>query len=121
MKEGETIFEMNSCFTSITNELRCLGEPISTYKQVRKILKVLPNSWESKVNVIIEAKDLMTLPMDELIGNLQTYELNKKQGTNMKEGRKEKSIALKTSKNEVGDEEDEMAYITRRFQKIIKR
>ena len=46
-------------------------------KQVRKILKILPKSWESKVDVITEAKDLMTLPMDEVIGNLQTYELNK--------------------------------------------
>jgi len=58
---------------------------------------VLPKSWESKVNVITEAKDLKTLYMDELIGNLQTYELNKQQGTNMNEGNKEKSVALKTS------------------------
>ena len=28
-------------------------------------------------DAITEAKDLMTLPMDEVIGNLQTYELNK--------------------------------------------
>jgi len=41
MKEAETIHEMNTRFTSITNELRCLGEPIQPSKQVRKILKVL--------------------------------------------------------------------------------
>ncbi|WMV08215.1 hypothetical protein MTR67_001600 [Solanum verrucosum] len=28
MREGETIHETNTRFTSITNELRCLGEPI---------------------------------------------------------------------------------------------
>ncbi|XP_049406323.1 uncharacterized protein LOC125869989 [Solanum stenotomum] len=39
MKEGETIFEMNSRFTSITNELRGLGKPIPVRKQIRKILK----------------------------------------------------------------------------------
>ncbi|KAH0689139.1 hypothetical protein KY289_016497 [Solanum tuberosum] len=78
MKEGESIFEMNSRFTSITNELRGLGEPIPVRKQIRKILKVLPKSWESKVDAITEAKDLTTLSMDELIGNLQTYEMNKK-------------------------------------------
>ncbi|XP_049350219.1 uncharacterized protein LOC125814820 [Solanum verrucosum] len=100
MKEGETIFEMNSRFTSITNELRGLGEPIPVYKQIRKILKVLPKSWESKVDAITKAKDLMTLPMDELIGNLQTYEMNKKQGITVKEGKKEKSIALKISQSE---------------------
>lgn len=70
MKEGETIHEMNSRFASIINELRCLGEPIPQSKQVQKILKVLPKSWESKVNVIIEAKDLKILVMDELIRNL---------------------------------------------------
>ncbi|KAH0748022.1 hypothetical protein KY290_027254 [Solanum tuberosum] len=58
--------------------------------------------------------------MDELIGNLQTYEMNKKQGMTVKEGKKEKSIALKTSQGEVTKEEDEMAYVTRRFHKIIK-
>ncbi|XP_070012287.1 intracellular protein transport protein USO1-like [Nicotiana sylvestris] len=47
-------------------------------KLVRKILSVLPGSWESKVNVITEAKDLQTLTMDELIGNLKTYEMKKK-------------------------------------------
>ncbi|XP_070025809.1 uncharacterized protein [Nicotiana sylvestris] len=47
-------------------------------KLVRKILSVLPGSWESKVNVITEAKDLQTLTIDELIGNLKTYEMKKK-------------------------------------------
>ena len=41
MKDGETIFEMNSRFTAITNELRGLREPIPVCKQVCKILKVL--------------------------------------------------------------------------------
>ena len=43
--------------------------------------------------------------MDELIGNLQTYEMNKKQGTTVNEGKKEKSIALKISQSEVTEEE----------------
>ena len=33
--------------------------------------------WESKVDAITEARDLDTLAMDELIGNLITYELKK--------------------------------------------
>ena len=44
MKEGESIHDMQTRFSSITNELRCLGEPIPTSKQVRKILRVLPKS-----------------------------------------------------------------------------
>lgn len=52
MKNAETIFEMNSCFTTIINELRGLGEPVPVYKQVRKVLKVLLKTWESKVDAI---------------------------------------------------------------------
>ncbi|XP_070020787.1 uncharacterized protein LOC142181037 [Nicotiana tabacum] len=65
-------------FTSIINELHSLGESIQRNKLVRKILSVLPSSWESKVNAIIEAKDLQTLTMDELVRNLKTYEMKKK-------------------------------------------
>lgn len=70
MREGETIFEMNSLLTNITNDLSGQGEPISVCKQVRKILKVLPNNWEIKLDTSIKAKDLMPLPINELIGNL---------------------------------------------------
>lgn len=57
--------------------------------------------------------------MDELIGNVQTCEFKRKQGTTTKEGKKEKSIASRSfSKNELVEEEDEIDYITKRFQKI---
>ncbi|KAF3653502.1 Double-stranded RNA-binding protein 4 [Capsicum annuum] len=79
MKEGETIQEMHTRFTSITNEFHCLGEVILLYKQVRKILGVLPKSWESKVYAITEARNLKTLTIEELIVNLKTHELKKHQ------------------------------------------
>ena len=122
MKEGESIHDMQTRFSSITNELRCLGEPIPTSKQVRKILRVLPKSWESKVDAITEAKDLKTLTMDELIGNLQTHELNKHHDQSKREVKKDKSLALKVSQGDDGDdEEDDMAYLTRRFHKIMRK
>ena len=63
--------------SSITNELRSLGEPISMSKQVRKVLQILPKSWESKIDAITEAKDLKVLTMDALIGNLKTHVINR--------------------------------------------
>lgn len=96
MKDGETIFQMNSRFTSISNELRGLGENILVCNQIQKILKVLPEFLESKVDASTEAKDLMTLPMGELIGNLKTYELNRKLGGTRKESKIEKTIILKS-------------------------
>ncbi|XP_019230087.1 PREDICTED: uncharacterized protein LOC109211041 [Nicotiana attenuata] len=78
MKDDESIHDIHTRFTSIINELHSLGESIPRNKLVRKILSVLPSSWESKVNTIIEAKDLRTLTMDELLGNLKSYETKKK-------------------------------------------
>ncbi|XP_070046625.1 uncharacterized protein [Nicotiana tomentosiformis] len=56
MKDDESIQDMHTLFTSIINELHSLGEIIPRNKLVRKILSVLPGSWESKVNAITEAK-----------------------------------------------------------------
>lgn len=77
IKKGKTIQDMHIKFTIILNEIYSLGELIPTGKIVRKLLSVLPKSWESKVKTIIETRDLDTLEMDELIGNLTTYELKK--------------------------------------------
>ncbi|XP_069155721.1 uncharacterized protein [Solanum lycopersicum] len=77
--EGETIHDMYTKLSSITNELRSLGEPISTSKKVRKVLRILSKSWESKVDAITEAKDLKVLTMNALIKNLKTHEMNRSQ------------------------------------------
>ncbi|XP_070025218.1 uncharacterized protein LOC142181820 [Nicotiana tabacum] len=58
MKDDESIQDIHTQFTSIIKELHSLGESIQRNKLVRKILNVLPSSWESKVNTITEAKDL---------------------------------------------------------------
>ncbi|XP_070049729.1 uncharacterized protein [Nicotiana tomentosiformis] len=50
----ESIQDMHTQLTSIINELHSLGEIIPRNKLVRKILSLLPGSWESKVNAIIE-------------------------------------------------------------------
>ncbi|XP_075103628.1 uncharacterized protein LOC142178201 [Nicotiana tabacum] len=65
MKDDESIQDMHTRFTSIINELHSLGETIPRNKLIRKILSVLPSSWESKVNAITEAKDLQSLTIDE--------------------------------------------------------
>ncbi|XP_060210744.1 uncharacterized protein LOC132637709 [Lycium barbarum] len=58
MKNSESVDEIHTRFTSIINELHSLGEIIPINKLVRKLLSVLPSSWEIKVNDISEAKDL---------------------------------------------------------------
>ena len=120
MKEGETIHDMFTKLSSITNELRSLGEPISMTKQVRKVLRILPKSWESKVDAIIEAKDLKVLTMDALIGNLKTHEMNRNYDSSKKEAKKDKSLMLKYKSDE-DSSDDDMAYLISRFQKIVRK
>lgn len=64
MKEGKTIREMHTRFTSVTNEMHYFSELSHPSKKVRNILRIFPKSWESKVDAITEARDLKTFSMD---------------------------------------------------------
>ncbi|XP_070049728.1 intracellular protein transport protein USO1-like [Nicotiana tomentosiformis] len=116
MKYDESIEDMHTRFTSIIKELHSLGEIIPRNKLVRKILSILPSSWKNKVNAITEAKDLQKLTINELVGNLKTYKKKKK---NKK--KKKKNLVLKTDSNDSGVEDADMAYVTKRFQKMVRR
>ncbi|XP_070042488.1 uncharacterized protein [Nicotiana tomentosiformis] len=121
MKDNESIQDVHTRFTSIINELHSLGEIIPKNKLVRKILSVLPSSWESKVSAITEAKDLQKLTIDELIGNLKTYQMKKKKDHERRESKREKNMFLNTDNNESSGKDADMAYLTKRFQKMVRR
>ncbi|XP_070041489.1 uncharacterized protein [Nicotiana tomentosiformis] len=121
MKDDESIQDMHTCFTFIINELHSLGEIIQRNKLVRSILSVLPGFWESKVNAITEAKDLQKLTIDELIENLKTYEMKKKKDHERREPKKEKNMVLKENNSDSSGDDADMAYLTRRFQKMVCR
>ncbi|XP_070003192.1 uncharacterized protein [Nicotiana sylvestris] len=121
MKDDESIQDMQTRFTSIINELHSLSETIPRNKLMRKILNIYPSSWESKVNVIIEAKDLQELTIDELVGNLRTYEMKKKIDSERREPKKEKNLVLKAEGKNSSEKDCDMAYLTKRFQKMVRR
>ena len=52
MGDKETMLEMYTHFTHITNELKPLGNSFTTEELVRKILRFLPHTWEAKVTAI---------------------------------------------------------------------
>ena len=118
--QGEAIQDMHTRFTSIFNEMYSLGEIVSNGKAVRKLLSVLPETWESKVEAITEARDLDSLGMDELIGNLITYELKKNQEKEIGGKRKERNLVLKATASDDFDDEN-IALITKRFTRMLKR
>jgi hypothetical protein len=125
MAKGETIKDMFSRFTTITNGMKSMGKTYSMEEKVRKILRSLTSEWERKTTAIEEANDLKVLTLDELIGNLMAYEVQIQERRREEEEEaapKKKNIAFKaTSDSESEDEDDEMAMITRRFKKFMKK
>ncbi|GAV58221.1 UBN2 domain-containing protein, partial [Cephalotus follicularis] len=99
MHENECVSDMFSRFTTIINSLKNLGKSYSNQELVRKILRCLPKIWTPKVTAIEEAKDLSTLPLEQLLGSLMTHETTMKNRENVKV-KKKKSIAFKVSKED---------------------
>ena len=111
---------MHTRFTAIINKIYPLGEIIPNGKAVRLLLSVLPESWESKVEAITEARDLDKLAIDELIRNPMTYELNKIQEKEIGGKRKDKKLNL-TGTTPENFEDENIALMTKRFSRMLKR
>ncbi|GKG29836.1 hypothetical protein Tco_0419734, partial [Tanacetum coccineum] len=77
--EEESIDNAFAKFNTIITSLKALDECFSSKNFVRKFLRALHPKWRVKVTVIEESKNLTTLPLDELIGNLKVYEEVKKE------------------------------------------
>ncbi|GAV75150.1 UBN2 domain-containing protein, partial [Cephalotus follicularis] len=115
MHDNECISDMFSRFTTIINSIKNLGKSYSNQELVRKILRCLPKSWTPKVTAIEEAKDLSTLPLEQLLGSLMTHATTMKNHENV-EVKKKKSIAFKASKEDSeSDEDGDVALITSQF------
>ncbi|GKF27560.1 zf-CCHC domain-containing protein, partial [Tanacetum coccineum] len=72
---------------------------------VRKFLRALHPKWRAQVTAIEESKDLTSLSLDELIGNLKVHEMIIKKDSKIVKAKVErKSLALK-DKKESSDEE----------------
>nr|GEU99936.1 UBN2 domain-containing protein [Tanacetum cinerariifolium] len=83
--------------------LKALDEGYSSKNYVRKFLKALHPKWRAKVTTIEESKDLTSLSLDELIGNLKA---------------KKESSDEKCSTS--GSEDEEYAMAVRDFKKFFK-
>ncbi|GAV75754.1 UBN2 domain-containing protein, partial [Cephalotus follicularis] len=120
MHDNESISDMFTLFTSIINSLKNLGKFYSNQELVRKILRCLPKCWTPKVTVIEEAKDLSTLPLEQLLGSLMTHETTMKNHVHV-DAKNKKTIALRASREESeSDEEGDMVLITSQFKKFPK-
>ncbi|GJW87118.1 retrovirus-related pol polyprotein from transposon TNT 1-94 [Tanacetum coccineum] len=117
-------------FNTIITSLEVLDEEFSSKKYVRKFLRALHPKWRAKVTAIEESKDLTSLSLEELIGNLKVYEVIIKKDSKIVKGKREQSrpLALKAKKecsdeesSTSGSEDEEYAMGMRYFKKFFKR
>ncbi|GJU55482.1 hypothetical protein Tco_1229196 [Tanacetum coccineum] len=117
-------------FNIIITSLKVLDEGFSSKNYVRKFLRALHPKWRTKITAIEESKDLTSLSLDELIGNLKVYEVIIKKDSEMVKGKREqnKSLALKAKKESSDEdsltsdsEDEEYAMAVRDFKKFFKR
>nr|GEU30099.1 zf-CCHC domain-containing protein/UBN2 domain-containing protein [Tanacetum cinerariifolium] len=110
--------------------LKALDEGFSSKNYVRKFLTALHPKWRAKVMAIEESKDLSSLALDELIGNLKVHEVVMKKDSEIYRGKTKrvKSIALKAKKESSDVEtltsksdDEEYAMAVRNFKKFFRR
>ena len=113
---------LNALFNAVTNEEFKNISLTETAKEAWTILqttyegtKAVKDSFNAKIMAIKESKDIDKIPLTELVGNLQTYELGL---TRIGKSGKSKSMALKAKSSdteESSDDEDSKmkSYITR--------
>ncbi|GJS17735.1 hypothetical protein Tco_0412207 [Tanacetum coccineum] len=128
--EEESIDNAFSRFNTIITSLKALDEGFSSKNYVRKFLMELHPKWRVKVTAIEESKDLTSLLLDELIGNLKVYEVIIKKDSEMVKGKREqnRSLALKAKKESSDEdsstsdnEDEEYAMTVRDFNKFFRR
>ncbi|GJZ28691.1 hypothetical protein Tco_0573338 [Tanacetum coccineum] len=105
ISEDESIDSAFARFNTIITSLKALDEGYSSKNYVRRFLMALHPKWRAKVMEIEESKDLTSLSLDQLIGNLKVHKMIiKKDFKIVKSKGERKSLALK-AKKESSDEE----------------
>ena len=120
MSNDESFDEFYVKLNDIVNFAYNLGEIYDQPKIVRKIFRSLIEDFRPKVIAITESKDVDSIPVDELVGSLQSYELD------LPKISKSKSMALKSVDDvKVGGFDDELsttkiAYLAKNFRNFLR-
>ena len=128
MKSFESIKMFNDeCFdefyaklNDIVNSAYNLGEIYDQPKIVRKIFRSLTKDFRPKVTIITESKDVNSIPINELVRSLQSYELD------LPKTNKSKSMALKSVDDVDGNGFDdelssiEIVYLAKNFRNFLR-
>ncbi|GKD24929.1 retrovirus-related pol polyprotein from transposon TNT 1-94 [Tanacetum coccineum] len=129
ISEDESIDSAFARFNIIITLLKALDEGFSSKNYIRKFLRALHPKWRAKVTAIEESKDLTSLSLDELIGNLKVHEMIIKKDSEIVKAKGErKYLALKAKKESSdeecltsGNEDEEYVMVVIDFKKFFKR
>ncbi|GJU25153.1 zf-CCHC domain-containing protein [Tanacetum coccineum] len=128
--DDESIDCAFSRFNTIITSLKALDNSFSSRNHIRKFLRSLPTKWRLKVTTIEESKDLSTLSLDELIGNLKVYDVVLEKDLEVLKNKKEKYKSLALKARQVLSEDDasssdsndkEYAMAVRDFKRFFRR
>ena len=120
MSNDDSFDEFYAKLNDIVNSAYNLSEIYDQPKIVRKILRSLTENFRPKVTAITESKDVDSIPVDELVRSLQSYELD------LSKTSKSKSMALKLVDDvEIGGFDDELstieiAYLAKNFRNFLR-
>ena len=120
MFDDEYFDEFYAKLNDIVNSAYNLGEICNQPKIVRKILRSLTKDFRSKVTVIIESKDVGSIPVDKPVGSLRSYKFD------LPKTIKSKSMALKSFDDvDVNEFDDELfatkiAYLAKKFRNFLR-
>ncbi|GKA79499.1 hypothetical protein Tco_0786095 [Tanacetum coccineum] len=76
-------------FNTIITSIKALDEGFYSKNYVRKFLRPLHPKWRAKVTAIEESKDLTSVSLDELIGNLKVYKESSDEDSSTSDGEDE--------------------------------
>ena len=120
MFDYEFFDEFFTKLNDIVNSAYNLGEIYDQPKIVRKLLRSLTKDFRPKVIIITKSKDVDSIPVDELVGSLQSYELD------LPKTNKSKLMALKSvddvDRNGFDDELSaiEIEYLAKNFRNFLR-
>ena len=96
MLKSESVDETLTRFIKITNGLSSLGDTIDNDQKIRKVIIVLPKSWEMKATTLKELNDREKMDFSDFIINLKIHEMEMKVQEE-REPPKKKTITFRAS------------------------
>lgn len=124
----ESLRDCQNRFTKVLNDCRALGK-IYTVKEVNmRFLSCLGAAWHIKITSLKDSKDLNVMSLKNLVSNLTTYESELKQllepdkyiKTLSLKAQSESSVRITSLSDDSESEEDENAFMARKFPKYRK-